>query len=184
MRFDFGDILRFTYRHQDTDASTGDQFKEVLVLHPNWNHKIHGVDLKRLSPAERTVLEAVLDPKDKDKPSRIPLVNDIRRKMDPSMLIRNPVAFYSRFVKPFLRGKDAYRQYIPSRMSAITKLHNASISGKKANEKPLFPGAELGMSSPEDIAAMSSPHAQEPQQTGGRSPIDIMRANAAKKGLK
>ncbi len=175
MRFNPGDIVRFTYSHQAVDASTGDKFKEVLVLNGNWQHKVHAIDLKRLSPAEREVLEDVLDPEQKDKVHRIPLVNDIKRKMDPLALIRNPVIFYTKFVKPFLRGKDAYRQYIPGRMSGITVVRGAKIStGKKPVERPLFgpkfPGQELGMASPEEL--------------GGMTPIDIMKRNAAKKGLK
>lgn len=182
MKFEPGDIVRFTYDHQEVDASTGDKFKEVLVLNPSWQNKLHGIDLKRLSPAEREVLEAVLDPAQKDKPHRIPLVNDIRRKMDPIELIRNPVIFYTRFVKPFLRRKDAYRQYIPHRMSGITRVKGASIrTGKKPVEKPLFgkkfPGEELGLMSPEELAA-------DLQRAKPKMPIDVMKANAAKKGLK
>jgi hypothetical protein len=88
------------------DASTGDKFKEVFVLTPLWQNKMHGLDLKRCTPAEREVLEAILDPDLKDKPHRIPLVNDIKRRMDPIELIRNPVVFYTKFVKPFMRKKD------------------------------------------------------------------------------
>ncbi len=180
MRLEPGTIVRFTYDHQDVDASTGDKFKEVLVLNGSWQHKVHGIDLKRLSPAEREVLEAVLDPAQEGKPHRIPLVNDIRRKMDPIELIRNPTIFYTKFVKPFLRRKDAYRQYLPNRMSGITKVRDARIStGKRPVERPLFkepmfgkrfPGEELGMMSPEELANVA--------------PIDIMKRSAAKKGLK
>lgn len=168
MKFDFGQIIRFTYQHQDVDASTGDKFKEVLVLNPLWNNKLHAIDLQRLSPAERKVLELVLDPEQKDKPSPIPLVNDIKRRMDPIQLIRNPVAFYSRFIKPFLRGKDAYRQYVPRLMTGVTIVKDAKIStGKKPVDKPLF--------------------GQKPETPPGQpkalTPIDIMaQAAAAKKG--
>jgi hypothetical protein len=171
MVYDFGQIVRFTYEHQDVDASTGDKFKEVLVLHPNWNHKVHAIDLKRLTPAERKVLELVLDPELADKPSPIPLVNDIRRRMDPIQLIKNPVAFYTRFVKPFLRGKDAYRQYLPQRMRSATIVKGAKIAtGKRPVQKPLF-GPK-----PEPTAPAEKPKAM--------TPIDIMAQNAAKRGLK
>lgn len=163
MRHEPGSIIRFTYEHQDVDASTGDKFKEVLVLHPSWQNKVHGLDLKRLSPAERTVLEAVLDPEQKDTPHRIPLVNDIKRKMDPITLIKNPIIFYTKFIKPFLRGKDAYRVYIPARMKSITTVKNAKVStGKKPNDKPLF--------GPKPQA--------EPEKPKAMTAIDIMKQNA------
>jgi len=174
MRFEPGDIVRFTYKHQAVDASTGDKFKEVLVLHPNWGNKIHGLDLKRLSPAEREVLEAVLDPEKADKPHRIPLVNDIKRRMDPLELIKNPMIFYTKFVKPFLRQKDAYRTYVPSLMSGITKVKDASIkTGKKPVQNPLFG---------------PKPAVQPGQQPAGQpkalTAIDVMKQNAMNKGLK
>jgi hypothetical protein len=174
MRFEPGSIIRFTYKHQDVDASTGDKFKEVLVLNPNWNNKLHAIDLKRLSPAEREVLEAVLDPEQKDKPHRIPLVNDIKRRMDPIEMIRNPVAFYTKFVKPFLRSKDAYRQYIPSLMSGITKIKDASIkTGKKPVANPLF-GQKPGQTQTQQPTAQPKP----------LTAIDVMKQNAANRGLK
>lgn len=141
MRYNPGDIIRFTYRHQSVDDQTGPPEKEVLVLHPNWRNKIHGIDLKRLNPAERRVLEMLLDPEMRDKPSRIPLINRIRQTMDPIEEIQNPVTFYAKFVKPFLRrtGADAYRQYIPKLMSGVTRIRKASIvTGKPKVEKPLF----------------------------------------------
>ena len=173
MRFEPGQIIRFTYNHQAVDDSTGDKFKEVLVLHPFWNNKLHGIDLKRLSPAEREVLEAVLDPDQKGKPHRLPLVNDIKRKMDPIELIKNPVIFYTKFVKPFLRSKDAYRQYVPSRMTGITKIRDASIkTGKKPVENPLF--------GPKPTQQTHQAQTQQP----ALSPIDVMKQNAVAKGLK
>lgn len=173
MRFEPGDIIRFTYKHQTVDDSTGDKFKEVLVLHPNWNNKVHGLDLKRLSPAERAVIEAVLDPEQLDKPHRIPLVNDIKRKMNPLELIKNPVAFYTKFIKPFLRGKDAYRTYIPHNMTAITKVLGASIkTGKKPVDKPLF-------GQKKEPAAPTEP-GRSP--TAGMSPADIMAQATKNRG--
>jgi hypothetical protein len=171
MVFKPGQIVRFTYKHQTVDASTGDPHKEVLVLHPNWQNKVHGIDLKRLSPAEREVLEAVLDPEQKDKPHRLPLVNDIRRKMDAIELIKNPMIFYTKFIKPFLRRTDAYRTYVPRLMTGITTVKDASIrTGKKPVERPLF--------GPKPVLRPG----QTPQTPKALTPIDIMAQNAAKKG--
>jgi hypothetical protein len=173
MRFEPGSIIRFTYEHQDVDASTGDKFKEVFVLNPLWANKMHGLDLKRCTPAEREVLEAILDPDLKDKPHRIPLVNDIKRRMDPIELIRNPVVFYTKFVKPFMRKKDIYRQYLPSRMSGVTVVKGAKIkTGKAPVQNPLF--------GPKPMTGVV-PKAAEPKAL---SPIDIMKQNAKNRGLK
>jgi hypothetical protein len=93
--------------------------------------------------------------------------------MDPIELIRNPMVFYTKFVKPFLRTKDAYRTYVPALMSGVTKVQDASIkTGKKPVENPLF-GPK-----PTQQAAQ--------QQTAPKalSPIDIMKQNAANRGLK
>lgn len=143
MKYEPGQILRFTYNHEATDADTGDRFKEVLVLHPGWQGKMHAIDLKRLTAAERGVLQAILDPKTRDKvkagkPHRFPLVNDIVKRMNPLEEIKNPVSFYSRFVKVFLRNKDAYRQYFPNRMINVTVVKRTNVQGTVINPKPLF----------------------------------------------
>ena len=166
MRFEPGMVIKFTYDHQDVDASTDGKFKEVLVLNPNWNNKLHGIDLKRLSPAERTVLEAILDPERRDEVHRLPLVNDIKRRLDPILMIRQPIVFYTKFVKPFLRQKDAYRQYIPKRMTAITVVRGAKIStGKKPPEgTPLF--------GPKPTTGAVEPTPPTPVPA---TPIDIMK---------
>jgi len=165
-KYNPGDIIRFTYEHQDVDASTGDKFKEVLVLNPWWNNKLHGIDLHRLTPAERRVLEDVLDPEPQRGPSPIKLVNDIRKKMDPLELIKNPVVFYVRFVKPFARGKDIYRQYIPRRMSNVTVVRAAKIgTGKPPVPKPLF-----GPKRPVEREPIT-----KDTDTKGLTPIDIMK---------
>lgn len=146
IRFRPGEIIRFTYKHHpaDVDEHTGERFKEVLVLHPGWMHRVHAIDLKRLTPAEREVLEAIMDKetvklaRSGKRPHRLPLVNDICRRMDPITEIKNPVSFYTRFVKVFLRDKDAYRMYYPRRMLHVTVIRNTSVAGQPINPKPMF----------------------------------------------
>ena len=172
MIFKPGQMIRFTYKHQDVDVATGDKFKEILVLHPKWQNKVHGVDLKRLSPAERKVLELVLDPEQEDVPSNIPLVNNIKARMDPIKDIHNPVTFYTKFVRPFLNGKDAYRTYIPHNMSTVTVLKDFSIAtGKPINRNPLF-----------GQKPMQTQQTPEKPSTTGMSPIDVMAQAAKNKG--
>jgi hypothetical protein len=180
-KHDYGDIIRFTYDPQDRDDATGDPHKEVLVLHPFWNNKLQGIDLKRLSPNDRGILEAILDPETYDKPHKLPIVNDIRKRLDPMLLVRNPQAFYSRFIKQFLpkRGIDAYRQYIPRRMSNITRIRQAKImTGKPPVRNPLFP--PKGGEDPLIPQHMKKGMTVLPQ--AGFTPADLMKMAAAKRG--
>ena len=135
-----GDIVRFTYVKEGPD-----KFKEVFVIHPNWNGKVHAIDMRRLTEAERVVLKTIMDPKAKGKTHRIPLVNDILRRMDPLTLINNPISFYNQFVKQFLKNKDAYRTYSHPKISGAQIIKDAAVKGPITNPKPLF-GKPLGES--------------------------------------
>jgi hypothetical protein len=187
IKFDPGQIIRFTYQHpaEGVDEDTGERYKEVLVLHPNWHHKVHAIDLKRLTEAERDVLYAILDEKQVaaakagKKPHRFPLVNDILRRMDPLEEIKNPVGFYNRFVKVFLKNKDAYRTYFPVRMSAVTIVQKSDVRGKVINPKPLFHKVETKPTAPTPPKQPTAP--QQPK--AGQSRLDLIRqrAQAAKK---
>jgi hypothetical protein len=185
IKFDPGQIIRFTYQHppEGIDEDTGERYKEVLVLHPNWHHKVHGIDLKRLTEAERDVLYAILDEKtvkaakSGKRPHKFPLVNDILRRMDPLEEIKNPVGFYTRFVKVFLKNKDAYRTYYPMKMSAITIVQKSDVRGHVINPKPLFHGTETKPSPPKQPTAPTAP--QQPKQ--GQSRLDLIRQRAQAK---
>jgi hypothetical protein len=134
------DTLRFTYNHTVVDDATGDRYKEVFVLNPNWRGKLHGIDVKRLTAAEREVLHSIFNPGTVN--SRLPLVNDILRRMKPLDEIKNPMSFYQKFVKVFLRKIDAYRTYEPSRMSGVTTVKSSEVRGGVFNAKPLFHKSE------------------------------------------
>lgn len=133
-----GDIIRFTYHHLRVDEDTGPPYKEVFVLNPLWRGEMHGIDLKRLTDAERQVLEAIMDPQWKTKRHPLPLVNDIWHRLNPPEDIKNPMSFYVRFVKVFLRGKDAYRRYKRNRMLNPSIVKKSPVQGTTFNPKPLF----------------------------------------------
>jgi hypothetical protein len=185
IKIDPGEIIRFTYQHppEGVDEDTGDRYKEVLVLHPHWHGRLHGIDLKRLTEAERDVLYAILDEKQVaaakagKKPHKFPLVNDILRRMDPLQEIKNPVGFYTRFVKVFLKNKDAYRTYTPVKMSAVTIVKQSDVRGRITNPKPLFHGVESKPSPPKQPTAPTQPTA--PKQ--GQSRLDLIRQRAQAK---
>jgi len=138
-RLRVGMHCQFSYNHAEVDEFTGPKFKEVFILNPNWKGKVHGIDLKRITEAEREVLWTIFDPKNMDIKGehRIPLVNDILRRMNPRKEVRNPIHFYHIFVKQFLRGKDAYRQYWANRISNVRTVSRLDIR-KIYNPKPLF----------------------------------------------
>ena len=163
--FRAGSTIRFTYNHppEAVDANTGDRFKEVFVLHDNWQGKAHGIDLKRLTAAEREVIQAVFDPNTKKGRHRLPLVNDILRRMDPLVEIKNPMSFYQKFVKPFIRNKDVYRQYALVHMLNVTVVDNSDVAGGVTNPKPLFHQVE--------------------SKTPEQRKLDLIRKVAAEKGV-
>lgn len=133
-QFKVGSIIRFTYT-----KSTRDRYKEVFVLHSNWEGKVHAIDMRRLTEAERLVLRTVMNPKAKGKRHRIPLINDILARMDPVTLVDEPMAFYNQFVKVFLRNKDAYRTYWPNFMSGVQVVNQSDAD----IDRPMRPvGAE------------------------------------------
>jgi hypothetical protein len=125
-----------------------DKSKQVLVLHPNWNNKIQAIDLARITPAEQQVLKAIMDPNVKAKVDAgtwpvegvppYPLVRDILARMDPVELIKNPLAFYTRLVKPFIRNKDCYRQYWPQYVFGVKVIEESHVQGHVTNPRPLF----------------------------------------------
>lgn len=133
-----GVVLRFTYTHRVIDEHSGDRYKEILVLNPSWRGKVHGIDMKRLTAAQREVLLAIFDPQWKTKPHRLPMVNDVLRRMDPVEDVKNPQSFYQKFVWIFLHNVDAYRQYWPGRMSGVTVVRQTQVRGGTYNPKPLF----------------------------------------------
>lgn len=120
-----GQIVSFSYF---VPGVTNPQ-KEVFVLHPNWAGLVHAIDLGRLTPAERKILTDMMDPATKVTGHRIPMVNDILRRMDPLDEINSPQVFYSRFVKVFLKNKDAYRKYRPERMQNLRVVEDTVADG-------------------------------------------------------
>ena len=139
-----GDIVRFTYHSEDSPAGSANVYKEVFVLHPQWQGKVHGLDMKRMTEAERVVLRVIMDPSSENMSShRIPLINDVLKRMDPPELIKNPVSFYNQFVKPFIRNKDVYRTYFPMVMTGVQVVTKTEVEGNVFNPKPLF-GKPLG----------------------------------------
>ncbi len=129
-------------------APPKDPNKEAFILHPHWNGKVHAIDLGRITPAEMQVLQAIMDPNVKVQADQgvwpikdvppYPLIRDILHRMDPAELIKNPLAFYQRMIKPFIRSTDCYRQYWPQYMFGLRVMAESHVKGPMTNPKPLF----------------------------------------------
>jgi len=156
-RFEAGQFITFTYNPPARDvavraglqtAPIKDKTKRVFVLHPLWHNQVHAIDLENLTPAEGQVLRSIMDPKVKASVDAgewpvqgvppYPLIRDILRRGDPVEDIKNPMAFYSMFVKPFLRNKDAYRKYWTQHMFGVKVEQESQVQGHVINPKPLF----------------------------------------------
>ena len=163
-KFSPGQVVRFTYTHTRVDEDTGDRFKEVFVLNPLWQGKMHGLDMKRMTQAEREVIVAVFDPRTKKGLHRIPLVNDILRRMNPLVEVKNPMSFYQKFVKVFIRNKDVYRMYETVKMLNATVVKQTNVLGGVNNPKPLF-------------------HKVESKSAPDKARLELIRKVAAEKGV-
>jgi hypothetical protein len=162
-RFEVGQFITFNYNPPARDVrkrpglqtvqglqplERHDREKSILVLHPMWQNMMHGVDLKRLTPAETQTLKAVMDPKIKAQVDQgvwpvqgcppYPLIRDILRRFDPTELAKNPVLFYQSLVKPFIRDKDCYRKYNPSYVFGVKVVVETHVQGTVTNPRPAF----------------------------------------------
>lgn len=136
-----GQFVKFTYT-----GSKSNQFKDVFVLNPNWKNRVHALDLKLMTEAEREVLRAIMNANKTRKAGQhpLPLVNDILNRIEePRQSMRNAQAFYNRFVKPFIRGRDIYRKYDPSFIVNAQIYRPSHVPGGEVyNPAPLFGGHE------------------------------------------
>jgi hypothetical protein len=123
MNYEAGDTIRFTYNNSESQ----DKFKYVLVVAPMYEGKVHALDLKIITDAQREVLREVFNPNTK-RPHPIALVNDIFSRMpNPQEDVKHPITFYSRFVRPFLNvAGDIYRTYFPEKMLNVQVVESGS----------------------------------------------------------
>lgn len=123
--FRIGDLVTFSYPavHQE-GTKAHDKFPQVLVLHPNWEGLMHGLNFNYLDADEINTLRMLLDPF-----FEMQQRENLRRR-NPSAFaelekiittpgayrnskINSPHAFYQGVIRPFIqtRGWDPYRKY-------------------------------------------------------------------------
>jgi hypothetical protein len=160
--------------------SPGERFKEIMILNPKWQGKAHGIDLKVLTPAQREVLDALFDPEKVGEPHRLPLVEDIRKRMDVLEEIKNPVSFYAKLVKPLLLTLgDCYRTYWPARMSGVTVVQRSAVRGDAKDPTPELAKRTVGIEPSRSFLKANRPRAdlkaaEERAKQGqeGTKPVD------------
>lgn len=138
VHFESGDIVVFSYpavHQQGTQAH--DPFPQVLVLHPNWQNNVHGLNLNYLTDNEINALRMIVDPGFELKyaenlQKRDPhLIQEIDRIVSQSAgaNITSPLDFYRRVIQPFIRSRqwEPYRRYRVDKMTNIKIIQRRSI---------------------------------------------------------
>jgi hypothetical protein len=95
----FGDIITFTYKAK-LAPEEGTRLRWAFVLHPNWQGKMHALELTAISP------------------------QDAMKKFIPKMKEeQDPYKWYHDVpdVKELVKHRDCYRTYLVDRMSTVLR---------------------------------------------------------------
>jgi hypothetical protein len=129
-----GDLISATYHGENSH----DFYPQILVLHNRWARKnfphevakVHGLNLNVFSEYELAVIYSVLNPDlvaryEKTKPQIAHYVRSLHQTVIKQGLdIENPLDFYTKFIRQFVKSSDGYRLYFPEKMvnvKVITK---------------------------------------------------------------
>lgn len=128
MVFSIGDLVSFSYPLRP-NTRAHDPYPRVLILHPNWQGLVHGLNFNYLSNDEINTIRMLIDPFYEMK------YRDALKRKNPKafqeleaiittpvqfagMSVRNakmssPQEFYRGVIRPFImqRGWDPYRKY-------------------------------------------------------------------------
>ena len=163
--FEIGSLISFTYpvslphdkrrpRNKD-ETRAHDKFPEVLVLHPNWQGLVHGLNFKYLSEDEINTVRMILDPmfemnyrealQKKNANAYAELDRILTGKVEGAVgphsrivKITSPRGFYLNIIRPFIitRSWDPYRLYRVEKMTNVRIVQTAShMTGKDALAK-------------------------------------------------
>lgn len=111
-----GSIVTFTYHGKVVH----DKFPQILVLHENWEGKVHGINLNNLSDNELNYLKAVVNPTFANEMiQKDPALAMELQRLPKVLDIKSPYDFYVRFIKGFIKRYDSYRQYSREKMQNI-----------------------------------------------------------------
>lgn len=150
------------------------RYRNVLVLNPRHDGKLHGIALDKLNPAQQEVLVRVFDPVEilrydsgkyeYPKSAVERLTKDIFDRLgNPLLKVKDKQNFYIQFVKPLLNSYgDVYRQFFVNRMHGVINVstgqggigpEQAKLSNVSQQDLPLFKRLQYMMKSdaPKDI---------------------------------
>ena|SRR3990167_1566673 len=136
--YEAGDTIVFNY----TSPHATDPTPKVLVLHDNWQGRVHGINLLLLTRQEHNYLKAVISSSFAKKITRTDA--RIRQQLQrlqstlSTLNISSPRDFYVRFVKGFVKQYDSYRQYRPEYMKNIKVVEKREDLTKTDEDKSLF----------------------------------------------
>jgi len=147
VNYKIGDIITFTY--PDAKCHEGhehqhDPYPQVLVLHNNWGGNVHGMNFNNLSQQEINYLTALVDPVFAEEIVK----KDMRIRQELLRLtnldVTNPLDFFNRFIKGFVRQYDSYRRYNPKKMINVRVVKNydeANRTRRTESHQRINPGA-------------------------------------------
>jgi hypothetical protein len=99
-KYNTGDAVKFTYRK----PTSKDKNPSVLIITPNLDGKLHGVNLNYLSENEKKAILSIF------------------RSVNLKQLLKNPETFYKSSIKPLLVS-DAYRTYDIQLIGNLNKIN-------------------------------------------------------------
>jgi len=138
--YKIGDLVSFSYPAVHLEGTQAhDKHPEVLILHPNWEGLVHGLNFNYLTRDEINILRMLIDPMYEMRyrtalKQRNPTAYAEMDKIisEPGAYrntkINSPHDFYRGVIRPFIitRNWDPYRRYRPEKMRNIRIVQNAA----------------------------------------------------------
>lgn len=142
---DYGDLIIFNYSPVTTNV-TGTNPRKVLVLHPNYQGKMHALKWDFLTASQQNMIRMLLDPSFAEEKKQSLVRQDPRSVQifdaitqgEVTEDIRDPAQFYDKVIKQLIghlkgqKQRDPYRQYLVGQITNSRTLTPFSImTGKQ-----------------------------------------------------
>ena len=151
---DYGDLVTFSYTSESkAKGAPHDPYPVVLVLHPNYEGKLHGIRWKMLSMPDQEIIKMILSEayeaqnknhlarRDPESAKRFDSVS----KSSTSRDIRTASQFYSSVIKPLLSQRaSAYRLYRLDKIKGASTVTPAALMTAKLGTQSPPPQAPPG----------------------------------------
>jgi len=122
-------MISFTYHGENSH----DFYPQCLILHTHWIRKnfpkelpkVHALNFNIFSDYELAVIYSVLNPElvqryAIEKPHLAHYIQSLHKTViSQGLNIENPLDFYARFIKQYIKQSDGYRLYFPQKMVNI-----------------------------------------------------------------